>query len=96
MVSVPYRTRGWVAFPVVWASTAAGSAANRSAESPATRKAPHAGVPDLVEVEFHLALAYRDAGRADDAGQLLAALQKRPHVSDELRARVEEALHSLP
>ncbi len=56
----------------------------------------HAAAPELPDVTFHLALAYRDTGRGDEARVLLAALQASDAASATLRARVEEVLHSLP
>jgi tetratricopeptide (TPR) repeat protein len=56
----------------------------------------HAGLPDRGEVTLHLALAYRDAGRTDDARALLTDLQRGDAENQALQARVEEALHSLP
>jgi Flp pilus assembly protein TadD len=55
----------------------------------------HAGLPELEEVTLHLALAYRDAGRTEDARTLLTALQRGDAEDQALQARVEEALHSL-
>ncbi len=45
---------------------------------------------------LHLALAYRDAGRTDEARTLLADLQQDADPSDPLQARVEEAMTTLP
>lgn len=56
----------------------------------------HAGAPDLAEVQLHLALAHREAGRTDDARRLLAALEKRNDVPPALHARIDEAKRSLP
>jgi tetratricopeptide (TPR) repeat protein len=56
----------------------------------------HAGLPDLPEVTLHLALAYRDAGRTDEARALLTALQQDSNPGDPQQARVEEALRALP
>ena len=44
----------------------------------------------------HLALAYRDAGRTQEARDLLTELGPRTSSHPELAVRVEEALHSLP
>jgi len=55
----------------------------------------HAGAPELAEVQLHLALAHRQAGRKEDARRLLAALAKRTDASPELGARIDEALRSL-
>ena len=55
----------------------------------------HAGLPDLAEVTLHLALAYRDAGRTDDARALLTDLQRDDAESEALRARTQEVLDSL-
>ena len=52
--------------------------------------------PGLPELQLHLARAYREDGRADDARQLLVTLQRGTWESDALRPRIEEALDSLP
>ena len=54
----------------------------------------HQSAPELPHVSLNLALAYRDAGRTDDARALLTRLAQQDE-SRPLRARVEEALHSL-
>jgi tetratricopeptide (TPR) repeat protein len=56
----------------------------------------HRAAPELPDAQLHLALAYRDAGRTDDARQLLSDLQQSRRGSDELRVRTDEALRSLP
>jgi tetratricopeptide (TPR) repeat protein len=55
-----------------------------------------AAAPELDEVTLHLALAYRDTGRASEARALLVPLQQAETDDRELRAEIEEALHSLP
>ena len=55
----------------------------------------HAGAPDATEIGLHLALAHRQAGRTEDAKQLLVALAKRDDTPPELRARIDETLRSL-
>ena len=55
----------------------------------------HAAAPELAEVQLHLALAYREAGGTANARQLLLNLQSRDDEPAELKAQVEEALHSL-
>lgn len=56
----------------------------------------HAGAPQDGEVQLHLALAYRDGGRAGDARRLLEDLQSRGGVPDPLLAQVDDAIRSLP
>jgi tetratricopeptide (TPR) repeat protein len=56
----------------------------------------HRAAPELPDAQLHLALAYRDAGRTDDARQLLSDLQRSQRGSDALRATTDEALRSLP
>lgn len=56
----------------------------------------HASAPELAEVQLHLALAHREAGRTEDARRLLAALAKRDDVPPALGARIDEAKRSLP
>ena len=56
----------------------------------------HAAAPELPEATLHLALAYRDTGRSDEARVLLAGLQASDTANTALRAQAEEALHSLP
>ena len=55
----------------------------------------HAGAPELAEVQLHLALAHREAGRRDEAREHLTALAARDDTPDELEAQVHEALRSL-
>jgi Flp pilus assembly protein TadD len=55
----------------------------------------HAAAPELAEVQLHLALAHRKAGRTEDARRLLVALEKRGDNSPELGAQIHEALRSL-
>ena len=55
----------------------------------------HAGAPELAEVQLHLALAHREAGRHDDARALLVALAERGDLSSELEAQARDALRSL-
>jgi tetratricopeptide (TPR) repeat protein len=52
----------------------------------------HARAPDLAEAQLHLALAYRAAGRSQDAQPLLDALRARASASPTLQAEVDAAL----
>jgi tetratricopeptide (TPR) repeat protein len=54
----------------------------------------HAGAPERPDPHLHLALAYRAAGRTEEARRLLSNLQPRVDGTD--RTRVDEALGSLP
>ena len=56
----------------------------------------HAGAPDLSDAKLHLGLAYRAAGRTDEARPLLAEVGADGEASPELRASAKEALDSLP
>ena len=56
----------------------------------------HAGLPELPGVTLNLALAYRDAGRVEEAGVLLAELDRTVAPGDPLRPGVEAARRSLP
>jgi tetratricopeptide (TPR) repeat protein len=56
----------------------------------------HAGAPELAEIQLHLALAQREAGRTQDARRLLVALAERDDTPPDVGARVDEALRSLP
>ena len=56
----------------------------------------HAAVPELPDARLHLGLAYREAGRVDEARPLLAALAEDPKAPDALRAEARESLDSLP
>jgi tetratricopeptide (TPR) repeat protein len=56
----------------------------------------HAAAPQVAEIQLHLAEAYRDAGRTQDARRLLGQLRARADTPPELRAGVEEVLASLP
>jgi Flp pilus assembly protein TadD len=56
----------------------------------------HAKAPELPGATLHLALAYRDTGRSDDARVLLTGLRERGGETETFQAQVEEALHSLP
>jgi tetratricopeptide (TPR) repeat protein len=51
--------------------------------------------PEAVETRYHLALAYRDSGRAAEARELLSQLHESLDASHELHDRVEEAAASL-
>jgi tetratricopeptide (TPR) repeat protein len=55
----------------------------------------HQAAPELAEVQLHLALAYRDGRRTDDARRLLVALEKRSDVPPALGAQIGEAKRSL-
>src|SRR5262249_46470713 len=54
----------------------------------------HARAPQLADAQLHLALAYRAAGRSDEAEKLLAALRTRGALSPELRAELDAARSS--
>jgi len=54
-----------------------------------------AAAPELPEAQLHLALAYREAGRVQEAQSLLSDLSSRPDGRPELRRQVDEALDSL-
>ncbi len=55
----------------------------------------HAAAPQIAEIQLHLARAYRAAGRSEDARRLLADLEQRGAERPDLRAEVQETLHSL-
>lgn len=55
----------------------------------------HRGAPVNLETKLHLALAYREAGRAEDARRLLLMLRE-AEAPASMHARAEEALRSLP
>jgi Flp pilus assembly protein TadD len=55
----------------------------------------HSSAPDLLDVHLHLALAYREAGRTEEARTLLAALEKSGAERPDLQARAQEVLDSL-
>ena len=55
----------------------------------------HARAPELAEVQLHLALAYRDGRRTEDARRLLVALGPRSDVPPALGARIDEAKRSV-
>jgi tetratricopeptide (TPR) repeat protein len=55
-----------------------------------------AGAPELADAQLHLGLAYRDAGRTQEARTLLAAVGGNEAARPELRANAKEALDSLP
>ncbi len=55
----------------------------------------HGAAPHMPETQLHLALAYREAGRIDQARTLLAALAA-AEGDPAFRTRAEEALDSLP
>ncbi len=55
----------------------------------------HAGAPGLLDVQLHLALAYREAGRTEEARTLLAVVEKNGSERPDLQARAEEILDSL-
>ncbi len=59
-------------------------------------EAAHAAAPEMPDAALHLALAYRDLGRNEEARALLAGLRERDAVSEPLSTQVEEALDSLP
>jgi len=56
----------------------------------------HAGAPELADAQLHLGVAYRDAGRTEEARTLLAAVGTNEAARPELRASAKEALDSLP
>jgi tetratricopeptide (TPR) repeat protein len=55
----------------------------------------HAEAPEAAAVQLHLAMAYRMAGRTDEARQLLTELAAHPDTSPKLKASAEKALASL-
>jgi predicted Zn-dependent protease len=55
----------------------------------------HRGAPQIPEVGIHLAMAYGQAGRGDDAERLLGALESRPETSEAHRAQINQARDSL-
>jgi tetratricopeptide (TPR) repeat protein len=55
----------------------------------------HAGAPDLLDAQLHLALAYREAGQTEEARTLLAGLEKSGAERPDLQARAQEVLDSL-
>jgi tetratricopeptide (TPR) repeat protein len=55
----------------------------------------HAGLPEHPEVALHLARAYREVGRSEDARGILTALDERGLDDPALRARLEEELRVL-
>ena len=55
----------------------------------------HETAPERPALQLHLAMAYRDAGRTDEARQLLEALRSRAEAGPELRAQVDETLQTL-
>ena len=55
----------------------------------------HADAPDLLDAQLHLALAYREAGRVDDARALLTDLQRGNAENQALQGRAQEVLDSL-
>ena len=56
----------------------------------------HQGAPDLADAQLHLGLAYRDAGRTDEARTLLAAVGSSESARPGMRASAKEALDALP
>jgi len=52
--------------------------------------------PEAVHPRYHLAVAYRESGRTGEARELLNELQESLDAGHELRARVDEAVASLP
>jgi tetratricopeptide (TPR) repeat protein len=56
----------------------------------------HEGAPELADAQLHLGLAYRDAGRTEEARTLLASVGASASAGPELRASAREALDSLP
>ncbi len=56
----------------------------------------HAAAPELPDAVLHLALAYRDTGRTDEARVLLVGLDANGGANEALRVAAREALHSLP
>lgn len=51
--------------------------------------------PEYRDAQLHLALAYRDAGRPEDARPLLSELAEQTDHADDIRAQAETALRSL-
>jgi predicted Zn-dependent protease len=67
----------------------------------ATRAVPlleqaHAGLPEHSGVTLNLVVAYRDAGRGDEAGALIGELDRRVAPGDPLRGQVDAVKASLP
>jgi len=58
-------------------------------------KARH-NAPEAAHPRYHLALAYRESGRTGEARELLNELHESLDAGHELRARVDEAIASLP
>jgi tetratricopeptide (TPR) repeat protein len=58
-------------------------------------KARH-NAPEAVHPRYHLALAYRESGRTEEARELLNELHESLETGHELRARVDEAVASIP
>jgi tetratricopeptide (TPR) repeat protein len=56
----------------------------------------HTKAPELPEATLHLAMAYRDTGRTDEARALLVALDADDDTKPQVRAQAREALDSLP
>ena len=59
-------------------------------------EASHALAPNVLDHSFHLAMAYREAGRSEDERRLLEELREQSGLDSQLRAQVEEALDSAP
>ena len=56
----------------------------------------HTKAPDLSEATLHLAMAYRDTGRTDEARALLVGLDADDAASPTVRTQARETLDSLP
>ena len=52
--------------------------------------------PEAATTRYHLAIAYRESGRTGEARELLNELHESLDAGHELRARVGEAVASLP
>ena len=55
----------------------------------------HRGIPEHPVVQLHLALAYLEASRRDDARRLLVELRPRAQADAALLGQVDDALRSL-
>ena len=55
----------------------------------------HDAAPGMVDAQLHLALAYGEVDRSEDARRLLSDLRAREETNDELRKRIDDALATL-
>ena len=56
----------------------------------------HAADPELAEIQLHLALARREAGRTEEARSLLTELSERKDAPPAVLAQAREALGAIP